>query len=229
MVLTSDMSRLPSDWAAALASPDYDPADADALVKTLYGGSAARVVYPGRTKVFRAFYETAPADVRAVILGQDPYPQVGKANGLAFSVDSKPTEGGSLDWIYKNLEGDPKVSFTRPGDGDLSAWAGQGVLLLNSALTVLDSISGSHRTKWRTFTEQVLQVLNAKSNPIPFLLLGTDTTKWRPTRITPPHLSIPTSHPVAWTTTNSVLFRTAFPFSEANEFLIDSGSVPISW
>lgn len=229
MVLTSDMSRLPSDWAAALARPDYDPADADALVKTLYGGSAARVVYPNRTKVFRAFYETALADVRAVILGQDPYPQVGNANGLAFSVDSKPTEGGSLDWIYRNLEGDPKVSFTRPGVGDLSAWAGQGVLLLNSALTVLDSISGSHRMKWRTFTEQVLQVLNAKRNPIPFLLLGTDTTKWRPMRITPPHLSIPTSHPVAWTTTNTVLFRTAFPFSEANEFLIDSGGVPISW
>lgn len=229
MMSTPDMSILPPDWAAALASPGYNPADADALVKRLYGGTAARAVYPDRTRVFRAFYETGPDAVRAVVLGQDPYPQAGKANGLAFAQDSGPTGGDSLDWIYKNLECDPGVNFTRPKDGDLSPWAGQGVLLLNSALTVLDSASGSHRVKWRTFAMQVLQTLNARCTPIPFLLLGTDASKWRPTRIAPPHLPIATTHPVAWTSIRTPLFKTAFPFSDANDFLIDCGASPITW
>ena len=229
MTFTRDMSVLPQDWAAALASGGYDPADAGALVGKLYGGTTARAVYPERTSVFRAFYDTGPDAVRAVVLGQDPYPQPGKANGLAFSQDSGPTRGDSLDRIYKNLESDPKVSFTRPRDGDLFPWAEQGVLLLNSALTVADSVSGSHRVKWRTFTMHVLQTLNAKRTPIPFLLLGTDVPKWRPTRITPPHLPIPTTHPVAWTSISTPLFREAFPFSDANDFLIGSGASPIAW
>lgn len=225
-----DQSRLPSEWAAALARHGYDPDDAHRLVDAVYNGPDPRPVYPDRLRVFRAFHAVPPDAVRAVILGQDPYPQPGKANGLAFSIDGAPTQGDSLDRIFRNLEDDPAVAFTRPAGGDLSGWAEDGVLLINAALTVWKDSSHSHRRLWRGFTASVARVLNANPSPTPFLLLGTHTKSWLPTPVDhPPHHPIPTTHPVAWASKRTPLFRTSFPFSAANAFLTKSGARPIDW
>jgi uracil-DNA glycosylase len=135
MTTRSDASKLPKDWAAALAKRGLDQEVLDALVADTYHQSPV-AVYPARSDVFRAFHLTTLKDVRVAILGQDPYPRPGQANGLAFSVPEEEAIPRSLRTIYTNLQDDSAIQIERPLHGDLPAWAKNGVLLLNTALTV---------------------------------------------------------------------------------------------
>lgn len=224
----TEAGSIPDDWAEALRKQSYDPADAEALATRLCSSG----VWPENRLVFRALWDTPLEQVRVVLLGQDPYSQPGKATGLAFSQDGQPTLGDSLDALFTNMDDDPDVSFSRPssGAGDLALWADRGVLLLNSAFTVAENTPGSHRSTWRDFTRHLLQVLAVESRPIPFLLLGTSSPKWCPTRIPdPPHRVIPTTHPVAWSSKHIPLLRDATPFSDANRFLAAANQRGIDW
>lgn len=225
---TVSAEQLPDDWSDALRKQRYNAGDAAALAAELCGPR----VWPERRLVFRAFHDTRLDHVQAVILGQDPYSQPHKATGLAFSQDAKPTTGDSLDLLFTSMETDRDLAFRRPlsGVGDLSPWAQRGVLLLNSALTVAENTPGSHRSRWREFTRQILGVLSARTRPTPFLLLGTSTPRWLPVSIPdPPHRRLPTAHPVAWHATNVPLLGRARPFSKANKFLTSANLQQIDW
>lgn len=230
MSYSGDASRLPADWRTALDNQGYDPARADVLANRLCSLPGVSV-WPKPQLVFRAFHETPLQEVRAVIIGQDPYPQPGRATGLAFELSAGPTPGDSLDRIFENLEGDSQIAFRRPASGgDLGAWAQKGVLLLNAALTVRESTPKSHRPDWRPFTASVLKVINSECRGLPVLLLGTSTSDWLPTPIDEPrHRSIPTTHPIAWHSPTVPLFRESTPFSDANRFLADVGASAIDW
>ncbi|MFF2275588.1 uracil-DNA glycosylase [Agromyces sp. NPDC058126] len=227
---SGDASVLPGDWRIALRKQGYDPSDAEALAAQLCAAPGAPV-WPEPELVFRAFQETPLSKVRAVILGQDPYPQADRATGLAFELAAGPTPGDSLDLIFANLESDPEVRFRRPvAGGELKAWADEGVLLLNAALTVRQSRPKSHRGAWRAFTQGVIQVINSQRDSIPVLLLGTSTSDWLRTPIDGTrHRAIPTTHPIAWYSPRIPLFRESKPFSDANTFLSAVGKRQIDW
>ncbi|MFC6706219.1 uracil-DNA glycosylase [Flexivirga alba] len=225
-----DASRLPEDWAGALVRHGFDR-DVDQLVSEIYESDAPRV-FPPQHQVFRAFHLTKLESVRVVILGQDPYPQVGQANGLAFSVPARVKPPRSLGAIYRNLEADPDLDFSRPADGDLSPWAKQGVLLLNTALTVEEGTAGSaaHRKHWERFTDRVLQVVNEECDHVAFLLWGSDAIdKVKKAQIGERHKVIQSAHPAAWTSKKETLFKKSHPFSDANEFLRGKDSGPVNW
>ena len=166
MTAKSDASKLPKDWATALAKRGYDQEVLGALVADAYEESPV-AVYPARSDVFRAFHLTRLKHVRVAILGQDPYPRPGQANGLAFSVPKEEAIPRSLRTIFTNLEDDPAILIERPAHGDLTTWAKNGVLLLNTALTVEEGDPGSHSRRWGHFTDVVLQVLNEECDLSP--------------------------------------------------------------
>lgn len=211
------------EWATALGSA---AAGAHAIAASLCGTS----VWPLRNQVFSAFAATPLSKVRAVIIGQDPYPQATVGNGLAFSYSGGAPFPDSLEAIFVNLENDDDVAFKRPAAGDLTAWASrEGVLLLNAALTVHEGVSHSHRSNWRAFAGSVVKALKQTGRSLPVLLLGTDSTAWVPEPVDGNCHKIATTHPVAWTSTDTPLFRDAHPFSEANKFLTDLKLKPIDW
>lgn len=188
-------------------------------------------MFPERASVFRAFHLTPLDGVRAVILGQDPYPRPGQAHGLAFSVQvGKPTPR-SLNTIYTNLEDDPEIQFSRPSHGNLTAWAENGVLLLNTALTVTEGDPGSHIRRWKHFTDLVLQVINDNCAHVAFLLWGVPAVR-QATSIPiadPPHKVFRLAHPAARSNSHERRFKTCRPFSEANDFLTDNGLEAVTW
>lgn len=150
------------------------------------------VVYPEKENWFNAFHLTQLQDVKVVILGQDPYHQPNQAHGLAFSVkqDKLPP---SLVNIFKELENDLNIKNT---NGDLSSWANQGVLLLNTVLTVRESSPKSHRNLgWEIFTSHVLQTLNQQKQPIIYLLWGNDAKKFAKWIDNPLHTCLFAPHP----------------------------------
>ncbi len=174
-------------------------------------------VYPRRDQVFRAFEMTPLAEVRAVILGQDPYPTNGQACGLAFSVPSVLPPGvgrpRSLGRILKELE---REHFTAPLGATLDSWTGQnGVLLLNATLT-FGAQGSDHSTAWRGFTTAVIQTLIEQPEPIAFLLWG-KRAQTRGEFITPPHRPICSPHPMA--RGRAEPFVGSCPFRRANDFL----------
>ena len=229
MTTDMDASTLPEDWADALADWGYNPSELTALVADVYGRSAA--VYPPRRDVFRAFHLTRLDDVRAVVLGQDPYPRPNQAHGLAFSVRDGVPLPWSLKRIYSNLEDDPANQFSRPQSGDLTSWAKSGVLLLNTALTVEEGRPGSHARLWGHFTDAVLHAINEDCSGVAFLLWGSRAIR-KATSIPinePPHKLIRSSHPAARGRTIERPFMDCRPFSEANDFLIRHHTGPVSW
>ncbi|GAA3697200.1 uracil-DNA glycosylase [Terrabacter ginsenosidimutans] len=230
MTTRSDASKLPKDWAAALAKRGLDQEVLDALVADTYHQSPV-AVYPARSDVFRAFHLTTLKDVRVAILGQDPYPRPGQANGLAFSVPEEEAIPRSLRTIYTNLQDDSAIQIERPLHGDLSAWAKNGVLLLNTALTVEDGHPGSHVRRWEHFTDLVLQVLNEDCDHVAFLLWGSKAIR-KATSIPinePPHRVIRSAHPAVWGKTRERRFIDCHPFTEANDFLRKHKLEPVAW
>ena len=184
------------------------------------------VVYPSMYDIFIALKYTAYKDVKAVIIGQDPYHGPGQAHGLCFSVKKGVAVPPSLMNIYKELNSD--IGFKIPEHGNLQSWAEQGVLLLNAVLTVRAGAANSHKGKgWEIFTDTVIKHLNDKDEPVVFLLWGANA-KAKSSMITnPKHLILTAAHPSPLSAYNG--FFGCRHFSKTNLFLISNGREKIDW
>ncbi len=211
-----------TDWAAALApQADRITAMGDFLRSEL---AAGRSYLPAGDRVLRAFGRPM-AEVRVLIVGQDPYPTPGHAVGLSFSVapDVRPIPR-SLGNIYRELAQD--LGCPQPGSGDLTPWADQGVLLLNRVLTVAPGSSGSHRGKgWEEVTEAAIRALVARGGPLVAILWGRDAQNLAP--MLGPVPAITSAHPSPMSADRG--FFGSRPFSRANAALATQGGEPIDW
>jgi len=185
---------------------------------------AGATVFPPRP--FRALELTPLASVRAVILGQDPYHGAGQAHGLCFSVRPDVAVPPSLRNIYQELRDD--LGCAIPKHGNLEQWARQGVLLLNTTLTVRAGQAASHQGKgWERFTDRVIGAVNDKSERVVFLLWGAPSRKKRSLIDTSRHTIVESAHPSPLSAHNG--FFGSRPFSRANEALREAGRDPIDW
>ena len=183
-------------------------------------------VYPPHDDVFTALHLTSFADTRVVILGQDPYHGAGQAHGLCFSVRRDVPVPPSLRNIFKELHDD--LGCAVPGHGNLEHWARQGVLLLNTTLTVRAGAAASHQGKgWETFTDRVISVVNDKREHVVFLLWGTPSRRKKSLIDTTRHTVIESAHPSPLSAHNG--FLGSRPFSRANQALREAGREPIDW
>ncbi len=180
-----------------------------------------KTVYPPKDQVMNALSLTDYPNVRVVILGQDPYHGEGQAHGLAFSVlNGKPPP--SLKNVYKELADD--VGFIPPNHGELTSWCKQGVLLLNTVLTVEKGSPGSHRAKgWEQFTDAIISHLNEREQPIVFMLWGRNAIEKKRLITSSLHLVLTAAHPSPYSATAG--FFGCKHFSKANEFL----DIKINW
>lgn len=183
-------------------------------------------IYPPEAAIFRAFQLTPFEDVKVVILGQDPYHGEGQANGLSFSVNRGQALPPSLRNIYQELEAD--LNIKTPVHGDLTAWAKEGVLLLNSVLTVEAGKANSHRGKgWELLTDQVIEALNEREERIVYILWGNAAKKKGRLIDTQRHATVSSVHPSPLSAYRG--FFGSKPFSKANQLLQASGQKPIDW
>ncbi len=187
---------------------------------------ATKTVFPARENVMNSMKYTPLKNVKVVIVGQDPYHGVGEAHGLSFSVNPGIKVPPSLQNIYKELNRD--LGLYIPNNGYLLKWAKQGVLLLNSVLTVVKDIPGSHRNKgWETFTDEVIKTVNDKSTPVVFLLWGNYAKEKKALITNPNHLVLESSHPSPFSVRYG--FDGCSHFSKANNFLQKNNMTPIDW
>jgi len=208
----------PADWAHL----PFFTEDLPRIDAALAGD--ARQILPPAPQVFAALDACPPKRVRAVILGQDPYPTPGHAHGLAFSVepDVRPLPR-SLNNIYKDLQDEFGAC---PPNGDLRFWAAQGVLLLNTALTVPAGAAGAHaKVGWSKLTAQVLEALS--ETPRAFILWGNHAQGFAPHIRGADHLILRSAHPSPLSARRG--FFGSRPFSRVNEWLIARGDTPINW
>lgn len=186
----------------------------------------SHLIYPDKYKIFEALKLTDYEDVKIVILGQDPYHGPNQAHGLAFSVSLGVPIPPSLLNIYKELESD--INFRIPNHGYLVDWSKQGVLLLNTALTVRAGMANSHRGKgWEVFTDQVIRLLSLREKPMVFLLWGKNAAEKEALIDTSKHLVLKAPHPSPLSAHRG--FLGCGHFSKANEFLIKNSIAPINW
>ncbi len=185
-----------------------------------------KTIYPKKSQYFEAFKHTPFNDVKVVILGQDPYHGPGQAHGLCFSVLPGVKTPPSLVNIYKELKQD--LGITNQGHGFLESWARQGVLLLNSVMTVEKGQAASHRKKgWETFTDRVIEVLNDREEPMVFILWGSYAQKKAEFVNRKRHLVLEGPHPSPLSAHRG--FFGCRHFSKANDFLIRHNQAPIDW
>ena len=183
-------------------------------------------IYPSQSDWFRAFELTPVDQVKVVILGQDPYHQPSQAHGLSFSVPSGVKIPPSLRNIYKELTTDLKVEM--PSQGSLEPWARDGVLLLNTVLTVEDSCANAHQGKgWEEFTDRVVSEVNRVSEHCVFILWGAAAQKKGKSIDRNRHLVIESPHPSPLSAHRG--FFGSKPFSKANSWLIEQGKTPVCW
>lgn len=183
-------------------------------------------VYPPGSKIFAAFDTTPVDDVKVVILGQDPYHGPGQANGLCFSVNEGVPLPPSLKNIFKEIENDTGIKVLP--SGDLSRWARQGVLLLNSILTVEEAQPGSHQGKgWETFTDSVIKALSDRCDNLVFMLWGNYAIRKGAVIDTNRHLVIKSAHPSPLSASRG--FFGSHQFTLANHYLATHGKKPIDW
>lgn len=212
----------PPDWHAAAAAPDLR-ALADFLHREQTDG---HVIHPPAADIFAALALTPFNSVRVVILGQDPYHGTGQAHGLAFSVRDGVPPPPSLKNIYKELDAEfgPRP---RP-HGDLTAWAQQGVLLLNATLTVRDGQAGSHQNKgWEDFTDSLIRAVNDRHDHIVFMLWGAHAQKKGAVIDRAKHLVLTAPHPSPLSAHRG--FIGCGHFKTANDYLAAHGRAPIDW
>lgn len=183
-------------------------------------------IYPPMGDIFNALRATPYASVKAVILGQDPYHGAGQAHGMCFSVKKGVQPPPSLVNIFKELNADLGVPI--PKHGQLTDWAKNGVLLLNTALTVREGQANSHRGMgWEIFTDRVIELLNEREQPIVFLLWGGNARAKKRLITSPQHLVLECTHPSPLSAYNG--FFGCRHFSKTNEFLKANGISPIDW
>ena len=219
------MVKLENSWDKVLEG-EFDKEYYLKLRKFLIDEYKSRRIYPDMYHIFNALKYTAYEDVKAVILGQDPYHQPGQAHGLCFSVQKGVQTPPSLVNIYKELESD--LGITPPGHGNLESWAKNGVLLLNTVLTVRDSVANSHRGKgWEIFTDRVIELLNEREKPMVFILWGNPAKAKEALITNPAHCIIKGAHPSPLSAHYG--FWGGKYFSRTNDFLVSAGQEPIDW
>ena len=184
------------------------------------------IIYPPGAQIFNALNSTPFDKVRVVILGQDPYHGPGQAHGLCFSVQPGVRVPPSLSNIYREIESD--LGISAPGHGCLQSWASQGVLLLNSVLTVERGQAASHQGKgWETFTDSVVQLLSDKRKGLVFMLWGSYAMKKGEVIDRRKHLVLKAPHPSPLSAHRG--FLGCRHFSAANEYLQQNQQLPIDW
>lgn len=183
-------------------------------------------IYPDMYDIFNALKYTAYKDVKAVILGQDPYHGFGQAHGLCFSVKKGVKKPPSLVNIFKEIESD--IGVKMPEHGELTDWTKQGVLLLNTTLTVREATPNSHKGKgWEIFTDKVIELLNKRDTPIVFILWGSNARSKKAIITNPIHKILETVHPSPLSAYGG--FFGCRHFSQTNEFLRQKGLAEINW
>lgn len=183
-------------------------------------------IYPNMYDIFNALKYTDYNDVRAVIIGQDPYHGAGQAHGLCFSVKKGVTPPPSLKNIFKEMQAD--LGLTPPSSGELTAWTKQGVLLMNAVLTVREGQANSHKGKgWEQLTDAVIRKLNERDKPIAFILWGGNARAKKGLITNPIHGIFEAAHPSPLSAYNG--FFGCRHFSKVNKFLTANGMTPIDW
>ncbi|MBP0954408.1 MAG: uracil-DNA glycosylase [Oscillospiraceae bacterium] len=187
---------------------------------------STREIYPDMYDIFNAMKYTSYSAVKAVIIGQDPYHEPGQAHGLCFSVKRGCAIPPSLQNIYKELYSD--LGIPPAPHGELTAWADNGVLLLNTVLTVRRGAANSHKGMgWEIFTDHVIEKLNSRSTPMVFLLWGGNARAKRGLITNPAHLVLTAAHPSPLSAYNG--FFGCRHFSACNDFLVRNGIAPVDW
>ncbi len=187
---------------------------------------SGKTIFPKGDEYFAALNHTPFDKVKVVILGQDPYHGPGQAHGLSFSVRKGVPPPPSLVNIYKELQSD--LNLPRPSHGDLTSWADQGVLLLNSVLTVESGLAASHQKRgWELFTDKVIQELSEKREQLVFILWGSYAQKKGAVIDRKKHLVIESPHPSPLSSHRG--FFGSKPFSQVNAYLEKNGITPIHW
>lgn len=214
-----------TDWSAILAAERAAPYFAD-LSRFVAEERARGEVYPPADQVFAALHLTPHSDVKALVLGQDPYHGPGQAHGLCFSVRPGVAPPPSLENVFTELEAD--LGVPRPDHGCLEHWARQGVLLLNATLTVRARTAASHQGKgWERFTDAVIAAVNAKEERVVFILWGGSARRKKALIDTGRHAVIESAHPSPLSAHGG--FFGSRPFSRANAALEAGGRDPIDW
>ena len=185
-----------------------------------------KTIYPLKENIFNALKLTSFKDTKVVIVGQDPYHGEGEAHGLSFSVQDPTPLPPSLKNIYKEMKEDLGIEPAK--SGDLTKWAKEGVLLLNSTLTVIKDTPNSHsKLGWNLFTDYIIKLLNAKEEPVVFILWGNFARSKKEFITNPKHLVIESAHPSPFSARNG--FFGSKPFSRTNEFLRKNNLEEIDW
>ena len=219
------MAAISNDWLAPL-TPEFAKPYYRELYKKVKEEYATHMIFPPSNEVFSAFELTPLADVKVVILGQDPYHNVGQAHGLCFSVKPDVEIPPSLVNIYKELHDD--LGCYIPNNGYLVKWAKQGVLMLNTVLTVRAHQANSHRgIGWEEFTNAAIRVLNEQDRPIVFILWGSPAQRKKEMLNNPKQLVLTAAHPSPLSASRG--FFGCRHFSQTNEFLEKNGLAPIDW
>ena len=219
------MSMITNDWLPAL-EPEFGKPYYKDLYRFVLQEYRTAQVFPPAEDVFNAFHLTPLGQVKVVIIGQDPYHNVGQAHGLCFSVKPEVEIPPSLVNIYKELEDD--LGCTIPNNGYLVKWAKQGVLMLNTVLTVRAHQANSHRGKgWEQFTDAAIRALNEQDRPIVFLLWGGPAGQKASMLNNPKHLVLKAPHPSPLSAYRG--FFGCRHFSKTNAFLEANGIQPIDW
>ncbi len=219
------MSILYNDWQEIIGEEFEKPyyQELRAFLKEEYQNEE---IYPEMDAIFNALHSTAYKDAKVVILGQDPYHGPNQAHGLSFSVQPHITTPPSLRNMYKELEAD--LGFPPVDHGYLQAWANQGVLLLNTVLTVRRKQPGSHQGKgWELLTNEIIKQLNARKEPIAFVLWGKHAQNKVSLIDTQKHLVIQSAHPSPFSAHRG--FLGSRPYSKINQWLEGKGLEPIQW
>lgn len=219
------MAMISNDWLEVL-EPEFRKPYYKSLYEFVKNEYATKQVFPPSEDIFNAFHLTPLSEVKVVIIGQDPYHNVGQAHGLCFSVKPQVDIPPSLVNIYKELQSDCGCYI--PNNGYLTKWAKQGVLLLNTVLTVQAHMANSHRGKgWEEFTDAAIMALNKQNRPIVFILWGRPAQMKERMLNNPNHMILKAPHPSPLSAYQG--FFGSKPFSKTNCFLVEHGLAPIDW
>lgn len=219
------MSMISNDWLKELGAEFKKPYYAK-LYQFVNEEYRNQEVFPPANDIFNAFHYTPLSEVKVVIIGQDPYHNVGQAHGLCFSVKPDVDIPPSLVNIYQELHDD--LGCKVPNNGYLVKWAKQGVLMLNTVLTVRAHQANSHRGKgWEEFTDAAIRALNKQDRPIVFILWGRPAQMKKSMLDNPKHLILEAPHPSPLSAYRG--FFGSKPFSRTNRFLIENRIIPIDW
>ncbi len=220
------MGMINTDWLDCIQSEFKKPYYKE-LYQFVRNEYDTHVIYPPSDDIFNAFHLTPLSKVKVLILGQDPYHGAHQAHGLCFSVlPDQPELPPSLQNIYKELQDD--LGCEIPNNGYLKKWAEQGVLMLNTVLTVRAHQAGSHQGKgWEQFTDAIIQAVNAQDRPVVYLLWGKPAQSKIPMLTNPKHLILKAPHPSPLSAYRG--FFGCRHFSQTNAFLKENGVEPIDW